>query len=263
MRKGNMAAKLWKVGTSNAFNTTLNGSINATDVSIILTTASGLQAPGVVCIDRVDSNNVATNTVREYISFTGISTNTLTGCTRGLGGSTAQAHSSGAKVEENLSITHWNDLVSFLGTSHDASGNILASLATIATARFQTAIDISGASVLGNFPLHPCWVISGYVSLATTGVGQGLPMPNAGVAQFFSAVLQGPVSGATLILDINQGNTSLFTDQNTRLVIPGGGTYVSTASIGNRFIVGGQPLSVDIDAGGGLAYGLTVLGRIS
>lgn len=128
-----MSAKLWKVGTSNAFSTTLNGAIGAGDSSITLTTTSGLQAPGVVVIDRVDSNGTATPSAREYISFTGISTNTLTGVSRGLGGSSAQAHSSAAVVEEVWSISHWNDAVDFMAASHDSTGNIVTSAATITT----------------------------------------------------------------------------------------------------------------------------------
>lgn len=133
-----MSAKLWKAGTSNARSTTLNGSISASDSSITLTSVSGMQFPGVVVIDRVDSTGVSTPNAREYISFTGISTNTLTGCVRGLGGSTAQAHSSGAIVEEVFSVTHWNDLIDFLQASHDSVGNIMTSGATITTLTTST-----------------------------------------------------------------------------------------------------------------------------
>ncbi len=119
-----MAAKLWSVGTSNAFSTTLNGSITDSDTSIILTAVTGLTAPGVLVIDRINSALTATPNTREYISFTGISSLTLTGVSRGVAGSTAQAHSSGATVEETLSATHWNDLLTFLAVAHDASGNI-------------------------------------------------------------------------------------------------------------------------------------------
>lgn len=72
----------------NAFETTLNGAINNSVTTITLTSASGLTAPGYIVIDP-DSPSL-----REYISFTGISVNDLTGVTRGLAGSAsgAQAH---------------------------------------------------------------------------------------------------------------------------------------------------------------------------
>ena len=117
-----MTASIWKTGTVNAFSTTLNGGITDVDTTIALTSVTGLQAPGVVVIDRVDANNVSTPTVREYISFTEIAGSSLTGCTRGLGGSTAQSHSSGAKVEEPWSITHWNDFVDSFIAEHSVAG---------------------------------------------------------------------------------------------------------------------------------------------
>ena len=106
-----MAAKIWKTGTKNAVTTTLNGSITDSSESVILTSATGLQAPGIITVDRLDANEAETPTIKEYISYTGISTNTLTGCSRGLGGSTAQAHNSGALVEELWSVTHWNEFL--------------------------------------------------------------------------------------------------------------------------------------------------------
>lgn len=117
-----MAARLLKTATSNAFSTTLNGSVAAGDTSITLTTTSGLQAPGIIIINRQDANGTNTPNAREYVSFTGITSNTLTGCTRGLGGSTAQAHASDSLVEEVFSVTHWNDLLDYLDAEHNSDG---------------------------------------------------------------------------------------------------------------------------------------------
>lgn len=256
-----MAAKLWKSSTSNAFQTTLNGNVLSGDNTITLTSVTGLQAPGVLVIDRVDGDGTATNSLREYISFTGISTNTLTGVSRGLGGSIAQSHQSGGVVEETMSVTHWGDLLDFLAVSHDASGNIVTSNATIATLRLHTHLNASGASITGNFPINPAWVIGGSVSQATTAIGKPLIMPQAGMIQYFSAVTRTPVSGGSLLLDINKNGVTIFTDQNTRLVFPAGGTYVSTASIAIKTLAAGDILTVDIDNGGGTANDLTVVGR--
>src|SRR5258706_7422697 len=105
-----MSQNLWITSSINAFNTTLNGAVASGDVSITLTSVTGLQSPGLLCLDRQDANGNNTPTLREYISFTGIAGSVITGVTRGKGGSSAQAHSSGAKVEECFSIDHWNDL---------------------------------------------------------------------------------------------------------------------------------------------------------
>ena len=257
-----MSAKLWEAATVNAFSTTLNGSITDSDNTITLTSVVGLVAPGVLVIDRQDANGADTPSTREYITFTGISGSDLTGVTRGVAGSSAQSHSSGALIEENMSITHWNEMVDFLQVSHDASGNIVTgSTATIAVARVYTHLNLSGASVTGVFPLHPVWVFEGAASTPTSGIGKPLTMPNDGVFKFFSAVLNGPASGATLVLDINNGPTSIF-DAVNRLMIPAGGTYASTASISTLAFAGGNPISVDLDAIGNTVknVGITVVG---
>jgi hypothetical protein len=61
-------------------NTTLNGAINSSVTSIVLTSAAGFPATGSIFIDS------------ECITYTGISTNTLTGCTRGTNSTTAASH---------------------------------------------------------------------------------------------------------------------------------------------------------------------------
>jgi hypothetical protein len=256
-----MSAQLWETSTSNAFSTSLNGSISSADTSITLTTVTGLQAPGVLVIDRQDGSGNDTPTKREFITFTGISSDTLTGCSRGVAGSSAQAHASGALIEETMSVTHWGGLVDFIKVSHDSAGHVVTSTATISDARVYTRLNASGASIIGRFPIHPGWVVGGLVSLVTTSVGKPLPMPQAGLFEFFSAVLRSPASGSALIVDINKNGSTLFTDSGTRLTIPAGGTYASTASIGIKTFVAGDILSMDIDQGGGLGADLTVLGR--
>jgi hypothetical protein len=106
-----MANKLWKASSVNAFTTSLNGSITISDTTIPLTSVVGLQAPGVLVIDRVDMGGELTPTLREYISFESIVGNDLVDVTRGLANSVVQSHGSGAIVEETLSVTHWNDAV--------------------------------------------------------------------------------------------------------------------------------------------------------
>lgn len=159
-----MAAALWYTGTVNATTTTLNGSITDVVTTVVLTSSTGLQAPGVIVVDRIDSNDTETPTVREYISFTGISSNSLTGCTRGLGGSTAQSHSSGAKVEEVWTITHWNDFLSAFDAEHGSDGThdtatvaLLAGAQTFTGAKTFTtgllkAIDVISGSGTSTFP---------------------------------------------------------------------------------------------------------------
>lgn len=255
-----MAAKLWSTASVNAFSTTLNGSLTESDNTITLTTVVGLVYPGILVIDRQDANGENTPASREYISYTGISSNTLTGVERGLAGSTAQSHSSGAIIEEVFSVSHWNELIDFLNISHDTAGNLVAtSTATLSTARVFEHLNASGASISGSFPIHPTWVIAGTISAATSLVGPAVPMPQSGKIKFFSARTRGNVP-ANLVLDINNSGTTVFTDQATRLTIASGSDYASTASISAQDIIAGQYLSVDVDSGAGTD--IVVLGRI-
>ncbi len=167
-----MAAALWKTGSINATTTTLNGSITDVATTVVLTSSTGLQVPGVIVVDRIDSNDIATPTVREYISFTGISSNSLTGCTRGLGGSTAQSHSSGAKVEEVWTITHWNDFLDAFDAEHGSDGtHDTATLALLAGAQTFTgaktfttglleAVDITSGAGVNTLPTSTGTLVS-------------------------------------------------------------------------------------------------------
>lgn len=257
-----MSAKLWSVATTNGFSTTLDGTISETDNSITLTTTTGLEAPGVLVIDRQNSDATDTPNQREYITFTGISLNTLTGCSRGVAGSSSQEHSSGALVEEVMTVTHWRDLLEFLSVSHNSSGNLLTSAATINNLNVVERLNVSGASIIGAFPIHPTFVIPSGLTSGATSVGFPLQSPQSGNLTFLSVQMVAPVSLATLAIDFNKNGTSIFTDQNTRPILAPGVSFFSTASFGAPIIVSGEKMTIDIDKGGSES-GFVVVGRIA
>lgn len=78
----------WGGTTTGSATSTLNGSINSSATTITLTSAASFAASGAIVIDS------------EYITYSGKSTNDLTGCVRGAQGTTAAAHSSGAVVTQ-------------------------------------------------------------------------------------------------------------------------------------------------------------------
>ena len=78
----------WGGTTTGSTTTTLNGSINSSDTTITLTSAASFASAGAIVIDS------------EYITYSGKSTNDLTGCVRGASGTTAAAHTSGAVVTQ-------------------------------------------------------------------------------------------------------------------------------------------------------------------
>jgi len=76
-------------GAANLSSTTLSGNITNTATTIPLTSTSGFTTSGVIAVDS------------EFITYSGISGSSLTGATRGVSGTVAVAHSSGAAVAEN------------------------------------------------------------------------------------------------------------------------------------------------------------------
>ena len=68
--------------------TTAAEAIDSSETEIDLTSATGFDSSGTVYIDN------------EQISYTGISTNTLTGCTRGASSTTAASHDNGTTVTQ-------------------------------------------------------------------------------------------------------------------------------------------------------------------
>ena len=70
--------------------TTTTEALDATETEIDLASVTGLTATGAVLIDS------------EIITYTGISTLTLTGCTRGTNGTSADTHADGAAVTQAL-----------------------------------------------------------------------------------------------------------------------------------------------------------------
>ena len=93
----------WGLGSwggldTSATTTTLNGAINSSTTTIVLTDATLFPDTG--------TNFVLIGT--EQISYTGITSNTLTGVTRGARGTTAASHSDGVTVTDASDYAAWN-----------------------------------------------------------------------------------------------------------------------------------------------------------
>lgn len=274
--------------TANFVQTSLNGSITDSQTTITLNSTANMQAPGYIVIDRVDSNNTATANSREVVSYTGISGQDLTGCTRGADNSTARSHSSGAIVETTPTIGAFNSLATILATAVTSDGYLKAinspvsisigrftqfdtpSIASITEARVtrlvSTNATISGslnagsASITGFGLVKPVFVLKGNFSGPTTNPLGPLVLTETGTWDFFSAITPRVASGASAILDVNLNGTSIF-DASTRLAIVGGGTFVSTASIATKAFTRGGVLTVDYDTTGGFITDVIVQGR--
>jgi len=136
-----MAAGLFKAPTINFKSTSLDGAIDDSANTISVNSATNLQSPGYIIIDREDGSGTATPNSREVVSYTGISSNDLTGCSRGEDGSTAAAHSDGALVETMFTIGMHNDQRDAINAEHDTDGtHAIISAATITQAWINDAL---------------------------------------------------------------------------------------------------------------------------
>lgn len=129
--------------------------------------------PGVIVIDRIDTNgDLKAASAREYISYTGTSGNTLTGLTRGLGGSTDQDHSTGAVVEFVPDITIFNavsEALSGLVNSSNVATLLVPTLAGNNTfAEDQNLASGKNITVAGADPYRTIVLLSGSLTPTTT-----------------------------------------------------------------------------------------------
>ena len=87
---------------ANALTTTLNGAIDASTTTIVLTSVVNFPTTG--------TNHIQIGS--EEMSYTGISGNTLTGVTRGARGTTAASHSDGATITNTSDFVAWGEAAS-------------------------------------------------------------------------------------------------------------------------------------------------------
>lgn len=173
---------------------TLNSQMGAGDTSLTLNTAvTGIvQAPGVCVIDRVDSSGNKTASVREYVSFTGVSGSSLTGLVRGLAGSTAQAHNVGAIVEFVPDVTWANAIYNVITQEHGVTGQH-TSLASVSGINTLSLVVPSQASIqqanLVNLYASNASINNLFVGQLSTASIQTLAVSNALIAS--GASLQG------------------------------------------------------------------------
>lgn len=265
-----MSANLPRPSTEENVSTSLSSGI--TDVAGTMTVgdASKIVSPCYLVIDRVDASGTLKNTsLWEYVKVTNVAGSDLT-VTRGQNGSTQQSHSAGAVVEAVVTSAHFEEWYNALNPEHDsAGGHVIVGTMTVAGMNLSSVATISAgtfghlranASVSGlGLGLFPTWVMPNNASAATVSIGKPVAMPRAGNAKFVSVTLRSPVSGASVVWDVNKNFTSIF-GNGAQVSILGGGTYASTASIGTANFNAGDVLSVDLDTGGNFADAVLTVG---
>jgi len=269
-----LGANLSRASKQENVSTTLSSGITDVAVTMDVTNATQLNYPSYLVIDRVDASGTLKSTsLWEYVKVTNIVGNTLT-ITRAQGGSTGQAHSSGAVVEAVMTAALQEEYYAAFNPEHTATGGHVMSAATIANLtnglmavtsmasiyilHISNSLNVSGASVSG-LGLNPTWFIS---SIGTSGanVGKPMAMPRGGAWKFVNVTLSGNSSSPSVYFDINKNFASIFAT-GTRPKVAGG-TFVSTASIATQTFNQGDVFNVDLDfAGNDVAATVTLAGR--
>ena len=128
--------------------TTLNGAINDTVNSIVLADGSAFPTAGFIVIEKVNSETGKYE--NETIKYTGRSTHTLTGCTRGtsapykgqvLANTTAGSHLSGAKVYGSYLAT---DVGTTFNTGAQPSTKVIYNSLTVPLVSNATSAETGG-----------------------------------------------------------------------------------------------------------------------
>lgn len=141
-------ATLLNVPLVNGLQKTLDAQLDSgTTASVTLNNTTNIQAPGVFVVNRIDANgNEKSASDREFIKFTGVSGNTLTGLTRNAdGGTSDQDHAVGSIVEFVADVVWAQSLVDVIETEHNSDGThgnvTTASLSTTGEAYFDAEVD--------------------------------------------------------------------------------------------------------------------------
>lgn len=263
---------LLKVPTQNSIQYTLDSQILAGASSLTLNqSVSGIvQAPGVLVIDRIDSSGAITASKREYKTFTGVSSATISGLSGGLGGSTDQVHAVGAIVEfipdvvwaqsvydtitaeHTTSGVHDNTILAFLaGTQTFTGAKTFGSGLLLATSpKITTSIDDANGNEVIKTPATASAVNELTITNAATGNAVALTATGGDTnielqigskgnkqLKLTSGMYQGrqsysPSAAGTATLDLSLGNDHVITMPAGNITIA-----LSNEQVGQKFIV--------------------------
>jgi len=228
----------YQAPTDNYVSTTLNGSINDSVDTITLNDASKLQAPGYIVVDREDGNGNATPNSREVISYTGISGNDLTGCTRAADNSTARSHNDGALVEAVLTVGMWAGFYTGVNTAINSDGTGIhvgtATVTTLAhTPRLAVTSVASVARMESNYYEAKNLAVSSVASVSTLHLGlYGVHMASGtSISRNLAPMQLTAADAATITFDCSLSDKFEVTLGDNRVI------RVINAEVGKPFLV--------------------------
>ena len=182
----------YKAPSKNFVQLNLDGSINASQDTITLNDASDLNFPGAIVVDRLDANGTSTPASREVITFTGITGNQLTGCSRGVDSTTAQSHSDQARVDTVLTVGMYNDLITSVSNVIATNGDVTAEILDPKVTKQNYVTSSDGATVTFDLDTSNLFTV-------TLGGNRTLALSNADVGQAFMVRLTQDGTGSRTV----------------------------------------------------------------
>ena len=145
-------ATLLNVPLVNGLQKTLDAQLDSgTTASVTLNNTTNIQAPGVFVVNRIDANgNEKSASDREFIKFTGVSGNTLTGLTRNAdGGTSDQDHAVGSIVEFVADVVWAQALADVIETEHNADGTHASTIVKTTATQTLTNKTLTSPTIAG------------------------------------------------------------------------------------------------------------------
>lgn len=219
--------------TQNAIQKTVDSTFAAGASTIVLnedvsSLFSGVSStnPGVFVVDRVDSTGSTTPTKREYCTFTGVSSATLTGCVRNADGSGSdQEHAVGAIVEFVPDVVWATSIKTTFEIEHDGDG----------THDTTKVVDLTTAQVLTNKTLTSPVIntqISGSAFLDEDDLSSDSAV-KVSSQQSIKAYVDS-FNTATITFIIDGGGTAITTGIKGDMEIPFGATIDSYTALADQ-----------------------------
>lgn len=228
-------------------------------------------------------NGPATATINEgeadeeVVEFTGISGSTLTGVTRGIAGTTAVAHDSGATithtsrvrdfdeanahVADSRAVAHAAAKISFSPTGGLGGTDVQAAVAELDTEKLSIASAASTYVAKATVPVTLAIPVSDETTAITTGTAKvTFRMPFAMTVTSVRASLTTASSSGNPTFDINEGGTSILgvnklsIDANEKTST----TAATATTVSDTALADDAEITIDIDTAGTGAKGAKV-----
>jgi hypothetical protein len=200
--------------------------------SATFSNTTGIQnMKGLFLVDRIDTTGAEKDpSVREYVTFTGVSGSTVTGLERGLGGTTDQTHAVGAVVEFVMDVVQMQSFLDAYLHEHSTAGRHTSDLVTTLKATgAQVTTGTSDVTIVTPKAVTDSNIVTTTGAQALTNKTLTNPLVNA---SYHTVTASTPAGGATQDLDLD--TVSVF-----KVTMPAGNLTltVSNENVGQFFIV--------------------------